>query len=153
MRMKWNEQLSIFHILPKNKIARELGAISEIIDANPEVVELVYEDIAGASRTDTGRSGMTAEQVLRCVVLKQYRNLTYEELAFHLQDSMSFRAFARLGMGHRPGGSTLQDNIAAITDETWEAIHRRIIGYAEDEGIEKGRTTRIDSTAVVRPKS
>ena len=148
MRKKWNEQLSIFDIMPKNQIARELGAISDISDANPQIVELVYKDITGASRVDTGRSGMTAEQVLRCAVLRQYRNLSYEELAFHLQDSRSFRGFARLRMGQKPGGSALQDNITAITEETWEAIHRGIIGYARAEGMEKGRMTRIDSTAV-----
>lgn len=148
MRKKWDEQLSIFHIMPRNQVARELEAISKIIDANPQIVELVYKDIAGASRVDTGRSGMTGEQVLRCAVLKQYRNLTYEELAFHLEDSWSFRSFAKLQVGQTPCPSTLQDNITAITDETWEAIHRRIIGYANCEGIEKGRTTRIDSTAV-----
>ena len=148
MRKKWDEQLSIFHVMPRNKLAVELGAISEIIEANPQVVQLVYEDVAGESRVDTGRSGMTAEQVLRCAVLKQYRNLTYEELAFHLEDSWSFRSFGKIRMGQKPCASTLQDNIATIREQTWEAIHREIIGYAEGEGIEKGRTTRIDSTAV-----
>jgi hypothetical protein len=33
---------------------------------------------------------------LRCALLKQQRQLSYEELAFHLEDSASFRAFARL---------------------------------------------------------
>jgi IS5 family transposase len=148
MRKKWDEQLSIFHVMPRNKVAVELGAISEIIEANPQIVQLVYEDVAGESRVDTGRSGMTAEQVLRCAVLKQYWNLTYEELAFHLEDSWSFRSFGKMRMGQKPCACTLQDNIATIREQTWEAIHRQIIGYAEGEGIEKGRTTRIDSTAV-----
>jgi IS5 family transposase len=39
---------------------------------------------------------LPAELVLRCALLKQYRQLTYEELALHLEDSSSFRAFARL---------------------------------------------------------
>jgi IS5 family transposase len=33
---------------------------------------------------------------LRSALLKQYRQLSYKELAFHLEDSASFRAFARL---------------------------------------------------------
>jgi hypothetical protein len=36
------------------------------------------------TQTVTGRERLTAEKVLRCVALKQYRNLSYEELAFHL---------------------------------------------------------------------
>src|SRR5208283_2742614 len=99
-------------------------------------------------RPDTGRKGMTAEQVLRCSVLKQYRELTYEEMAFHLEDSDAFRSFARLEMGQYPSKSILQENIKAITEETWEAIHRDILGYAAREEIEKGRTIRVDSTAV-----
>ncbi len=58
---------------------------------------------------------MTAEQVLRCAILKQYRELTYEELAFHLEDSDAFRSFARLEMGQYPSKSILQENIKAIT--------------------------------------
>ena len=79
--------------------------ISEILDATPKMLDLVYADLTRESRKDTGREGMTAEQVLRCVALKQFRNLSYEELAFHLEDSKSFRAFARLEMGQYPSSS------------------------------------------------
>ena len=99
MREKRDQQLSIFHILPRNEIGRELEAVSKIIDETPGILELVYEDLIGLKSAETGRIGMTAEQVFRCAILKQYRNLTYEELAFHLEDSNSFRAFARLGRG------------------------------------------------------
>jgi IS5 family transposase len=91
---------------------------------------------------------MTAEQVLRCAILKQYRELTYEELAFHLEDSDAFRSFSRLEMGQYPSKSILQENIKAIREETWEAIHRDIIAYVITEKIEQGRTVRVDSTAV-----
>lgn len=64
---------------------------------------------------------MTAKQVLRCATLKQYRKVTYEELTFHLEDSEAFRSFARLDMGQYPSKSVLQENIKAITEDTWEA--------------------------------
>jgi IS5 family transposase len=91
---------------------------------------------------------MTAEQVLRCAILKQYRQLTYEELAFYLEDSSSFRGFSRLEMGQYPCKSILQANIKALREETREALHREIIGYAKQEKIESGRKIRIDATAV-----
>jgi len=34
--------------------------------------------------------------MLRCELLKQYRHLSYQEMAFHLSDSASFQALARL---------------------------------------------------------
>lgn len=148
MRKKWDEQLSIWHYLPKNRVSKELRGISEILDAHPDILEGIYTDLSRSRRVDTGRDGMTAEQVLRSAVLKQYRNLTYEELEFHLQDSQSFRAFAKLRTGQNPSTSTLQENIKALSVESWMAVHEAIIGHAEREGLEKGRKARIDSTAV-----
>jgi len=131
-----------------NPIARELKEISKIIDSNPGVLDLVYEDLVKAKRHDTGREGMTAEQVLRCGILKQYRQLSYEELSFHLDDSSAFRTFSRLEMGQYPCKSILQENIKSLSEETWETIHSRIIDYAQGEKIETGRKIRIDSTAI-----
>ncbi len=45
---------------------------------------------------DTDRNGLPAKSILRCAILKQYQQLSYQELAFHLSDSASFQAFARL---------------------------------------------------------
>jgi IS5 family transposase len=148
MRKKWDEQLSIWHYLPKNRVSRELRGISEVLDTHPEILEDVYKDLSQAHRVDTGRDGMTAEQVLRCAVLKQYRTLTYEELEFHLQDSQSFRAFSKLRMGQNPSASTLQENIKALSVETWMAVHEATLRYAESQGWEKGRKARMDSTVV-----
>lgn len=148
MRQKREPQMHFSHIMPRTEIGRELQAMSLILDENPSILDLVYKDLVGLRSTETGRNGMTAEQSLRCAVLKQYRELSYEELAFHLQDSLSFRAFAKLGWGQYPSTSTLQDNIKAIREETWEEIIRTFVRYAAEKGIEKGRTIRVDSTAV-----
>ena len=71
------------------------------------MLDMVYNDLIRTRRHTTGREGMTAEQVLRACVLKQIRSLSYEELSFHLEDSNSFRAFARMEMGQYPSPSTL----------------------------------------------
>jgi len=134
--------------MTRNKVAKELEAISQVLDQNPAILDLVFRDLVQYRRTDTGRDGMTAEQVLRGAILKQYRDLTYEELAFHLEDSMAFRSFARLKMGQYPCGSALQENIKAIAAETWEAVNRLLVEYAAQQKIEKGRTVRLDSTVV-----
>ena len=148
MRRKFNPQLNLFTTMARNQIAKELQQISQVLDATPNVLELAYQDLVRSSRPTTGREGMTAEQVLRCAILKQYRQLTYEELAFHLEDSSSFRGFSRLEMGQYPCKSILQANIKALREETWEALHREIIGYAKQEKIESGRKVCIDATAV-----
>ena len=127
MRRKFNPQLNLFTIMARNQIAQELQQISQVLDATPQVLELAYQDLVRSSRPTTGREGMTAEQVLRCAILKQYRQLTYEELAFHLEDSSSFRGFSRLEMGQYPGKSILQQNIKALLLFP-AVIHRQISG-------------------------
>jgi IS5 family transposase len=42
----------------------------------------------------------------------------------------------------------LCNNIKAVTPETWEAIHRILVAYAQDKRIEKGKQVRIDCTVV-----
>lgn len=148
MREKMDPQRNCFHTFPQNQIGMELEAISQILDENRDVLEGVYRDLIGVKNPMTGRSGMTGEQVFRCAILKQYRELTYEELAFHLSDSRSFQAFARLSGKKSPSASTLQENIKSLSDDTWEKADRVIVGYAKSQGIEKGRKIRIDSTAV-----
>lgn len=148
MRRKFNPQMNLFSPVARSSIVKELEQISTILDATPTVMDLVFGDLIKTRRPDTGREGLTAEQVLRCAILKQYRELTYEELAFHLEDSDAFRSFSRLEMGQYPSKSILQENIKAIREETWEAIHRDILSYAIREKVEKGRTVRVDSTAV-----
>ena len=148
MRRKLDPQMSLFHVIPRSKIGQELKEMSDILDANPKAVDLAFADLSQGSRLDTGREGLTAEQVLRCAVLKQGHNLTYEEMEFHLSDSLSFRAFCRLKDGQFPGKSALQDNVACLHEATWEAINRLLIHYAHGEGVEDGRRVRLDSTVV-----
>ena len=145
MRQKHTRQMSLFSVTARHDIGKELGVFSEILDATPEMLDRVYNDLIRNRRKETGRPGMTAEQVLRACVLKQYRSLTYEELAFHQEDSGSFRAFARLEMGQYPSSSTLQENIKPLSDETWEAIHHCLMQYAKKSSVNAGSNPNINS--------
>ena len=99
---------------------------------------------------------MPAETVLRCALLKQQRQLSYEELAFHLEDSASFRAFARLPLKWSPKKSVLHQTVSAIGALTWEAINQVLLVSAQQAKLESGATVRIDSTvsaALMHPPS
>src|SRR5438034_6320505 len=95
---------------------------------------------------ETGRRGLPAESVLRCALLKQQRQLSYEELAFHLEDSASFRAFARLPLPWSPKKSVLRQTIGALRAETWEAVNQALLASAKADKLESGAAVRIDST-------
>ena len=146
MRQERTVQASIFDLFAGHEIGRELKAMSQWLDEHRELIELVAEDLRRQGVKETGREGLPAESVLRCGLLKQHRQLSYEELAFHLEDSASFRAFARLPLSWTPKKSVLHKTISAIRAETWEAINRTLLPSARQEKVETGKVVRLDST-------
>src|ERR1043166_5630556 len=70
--------------------AAELAAMSELLDEQPALAQHIQQDLEAACPTNprTGRPGLTGEQTLRVLVVRQLTGWTYAELAFHLADSM-----------------------------------------------------------------
>lgn len=125
--------------------AKELKAVSDLLDAHPTIGEMVAQDI-GRGR---GRPGMTGNQAFRALVIKQMNGFSYEQLAFHLADSQTYRRFCDIGFTDTiPRKSALAENLKRIKPATLEAIGRDVVLIAEDLGIEKGRKVRVDATAV-----
>src|SRR5271154_5646661 len=146
MRQERTVQASIFDLFAEHEIGRKLKAMSLWLDEHRDLIGLVAEDLRRRGLRETGRRGLPAETVLRCALLKQQRQLSYEELAFHLEDSASFRAFARLSLAWSPKKSVLHQTISALRPQTWEAVHQALLASAQQEKLESGATVRIDST-------
>jgi IS5 family transposase len=86
---------------------------------------------------------------VRAAILKHTEGYSYDELSFHIVDSVCYRRFCRIGFAHKGfKKSSLCKNIKALSAETWEAINRILVAYGQDKQIEKGRQARIDSTVV-----
>src|SRR5205807_3150641 len=146
MRQERIIQATIFEVFAEHEIGRELKAISQWLDEHRGLLSLVAGDLRRHGIQETGRHGLPAEAVVRCALLKQYRQLSYEELAFHLEDSASFRAFARLPLAWSPKKSVLHKTISAVSAASWEAINQAVVISARQEKLEAGATVRIDST-------
>ena len=146
MRQERTVQASLFDLFADHEIGRELKAMSQWLDKHRELIGLAVGDLRRHGVKETGREGLPAESVVRCALLKQHRQLSYEELAFHLEDSASFRAFARLPLSWTPKKSVLHRTISAIRAQTWEAINRALLASARHEKIEAGKIVRFDST-------
>ena len=156
MRQERTVQATIFEVFARHEIGCALQAISQWLDGQRPLVSLVAGDLRRQGVRETGRRGLPAETVLRCALLKQQRQLSYEELAFHLEDSASFRAFARLPLAWSPKKSVLQQTISALRPQTWEAVNQALLVSAQQEKLESGATVRIDSTvsaALMHPPS
>jgi IS5 family transposase len=146
MRQERTIQATIFEVFAQHEIGCELRAMSQWLDSQRQLTSVVAGDLRRGGVRETGRRGLPAESVLRCALLKQQRQLSYEELAFHLEDSASFRAFARLPLRWSPKKSVLHQTIAAIRAATWEAINQALLASAKQDRLESGATVRLDST-------
>src|SRR6201993_554344 len=146
MRQELTIQATIFEVFAQHEIGCELKAMSQWLDGQRQLTSLVAGDLRRQGVRETGRHGLPAESVLRCALLKQQRQLSYEELAFHLEDSASFRAFARLPLRWSPKKSVLHQTIAAIRAETWEAINQALLASTKQDRLGSGATVRLDST-------
>lgn len=146
--MRRQDQLSLTRSPIDHPHAAELDKISEILTANPRMALLVAQDLVrGVSNPHTGARGLTGDQVLRTLIVKQMTSFSYEELGFHLADSVTYRGFCGFGpLDVTPSRSTLAENIKKIQPRTLEKIQRRLIRYAVGLGVESGRKTRIDAT-------
>lgn len=150
MRRSVRDQLSLVPAPFGHEHVRELRAVRAILDAHPEFAKWVQADLlAGGIDPDHGRNGMSGEQVLRALVIKQANGFSYEGLAFHLADSQCYRAFCLVGFVDKvPKRSTLQRNLKLVRAETLERINRALVRYAQEQEIEDGQRLRSDSTVV-----
>lgn len=149
MRKKLARQVPLVPAPVDHAHARELAAISDRLDATPQVLQLVQGDLTRGVSPKKGREGMTAEAVLRSALAKQMNMWSYEELTFHLVDSNAYRWFCRIGIADEPPKkSTLKRNIKRVRAETWEKINALLLQQAEEEQIENGRMVRTDCTVI-----
>ncbi len=71
-----------------------LQKISDFLDDHNELVELVRLDLErGLKKPETGRQGLTPEQVLRSLILMRVKNWDYRELRERINDGYTLRKF------------------------------------------------------------
>jgi hypothetical protein len=72
MREKIQKQMPLMAHIQDHEQSKELKVISTIIDSNPTIAELVLQDLNRdkSSVQRAGAKGMSADQVLRCAIVK-----------------------------------------------------------------------------------
>ena len=151
MREKWQKQMPLMPQIKDHAQSKELEVISNIIDGNPTICERIMQDLNRGKLIAyrKGAEGMSADQVLRCAIVKNLFGFTYQDLAFHIVDSQTLSWFCRIGIADKGyKKSALNKNIKAITGTTWRMINATLLDHAKEKKIEKGRQVRIDCTCV-----
>lgn len=149
--MRHSDQLSLTAPWIGHVHATELAAVSDLLDAQPRLAALVEQDLLRRCPKNprTGRAGLTGDQVLRLTLARQWNAWSYEELAFHVADSSSYRTFCRVSaLETPPSKSALAANLRAVRPQTLAALNDCLLTGAAARAVEPGRKVRIDSTVV-----
>src|SRR5258708_11705440 len=132
--------------------AQELQAIAGLLEANPTAAVLVWQDLVAAGLASDlqqrGPDGLSGDQVLRALIIKQLNGYSYRELAFHLADSQTYRRFCELGWLQTASKSALALCIKAVRADTLERINHVFVQAAARLKIEDGKKMRADTTVV-----
>jgi transposase, IS5 family len=77
-----------------------LQAISDFLDDQKDMIEQVRCDLTrGLKKAETGRSGLTPQQILRSLILMRIKNWDYRELRERIADGCTLRQFTVLSAG------------------------------------------------------
>jgi len=131
--------------------ATELAAMSALLDAQPALSDRVQQDLeAGCPRNArTGRPGLSGEQTLRLLLVRQLTGWTYAELAFHLADSATYRAFCRVSaLVATPSKSALAATLRRVSPRTLAILNDHLVTSAIARAVEPARMARMDATVV-----
>jgi IS5 family transposase len=126
-----------------------LQAISDFIDKHGHLVEKVRRDLERSLKNPkTGRSGMTAQQVLRSFVLQRVKNWDYRELRERIADGYTLRRFTRFYSQRVPKHDAFNRAVHKLTPATLEVINELVVQSAVALGLENGKKLRVDTTVV-----
>ena len=125
----------------------ELAAISQLLDRKAELLTLVATDLRrGMKQPDKGRDGMSAEQALRSLVLKQIKNWSFREVRERIADGLTLRAFTRFGAVVVPTHKAFHRASTRLSADTLRAINTAVVDLAIALGVEDARRVRMDTT-------
>jgi IS5 family transposase len=93
-----------------------------------------------------GRTGTSADVVLRLLVLKHLRNWSYAVLEREVRTNLVYRTFTRVGGGKVPDAKTMGRWGPVVGPEVVAQLHARLVTIARDAGIIEGRRMRVDTT-------
>ncbi len=126
-----------------------LEKISDFLDNHDELVELVRCDLErGLKEPETGRPGLTPDQVLRSLILMRIKNWDYRELRERINDGYTLRKFTGFYSQPVPRHNAFNQAFNRLTSTTVERLNDAVVEAAVDDGLEDGSKLRVDTTVV-----
>jgi IS5 family transposase len=122
-------------------------ALSELLDANPQVLALAHQDWSRRLSTSAqGRSGYTSEQLLRALIVMFVEGEDYRGVVVQIENSEFLQYFVRLGGQPTMDFTFLNKALGALTASTLETMNAVLAQQALAEGKISGEKQRLDTT-------
>jgi IS5 family transposase len=127
----------------------ELAVYDTILEKRIDIIKLFESDISkDLKNNNLGRKDSpSVEQIVRAIIYKEVRGLTYEELEIHQFDSEICKRFLKLGK-KAYSDSLYQSYTKKIKPETIKKMFIEINKIGIDMGYEDVKDVRTDSTVV-----
>src|SRR6202047_2994003 len=126
-----------------------LKAIADFLDQHGAIVERVRRDLArGLKKPATGRTGVTAPQARRSMILMRVNNWDYRELRERIADGYTLRHFTAFNSQRVPQHDAFNRAVNRLTPRTLQAVNAAVIRAAVTLGLEDGTKLRVDTTVV-----
>ncbi len=138
-----DRQLNFFEeqLLLQVRISEDYKILDTVLNDKSLVKELA-KDLPDAA---VGRNRTSAERILRMLVLKHQKQLSYGDMARQLNYDIEDRWFCRIDKA--PCFKTIQNQLALISEQTIKNINDRILSQARKQKLTNGKRMRVDSTA------
>src|SRR6267142_1961012 len=126
-----------------------LAAISDLLYDQKDIIACIQRDLVrGLKNPGSGRSGLTATQILRSLVLMRVKNWDYRELRERIADGLTLRQFTDFDCAPVPTHDAFQRGVVRLQPQTLVVVNDLLVRLAVKLGLEDGTKLRVDTTVV-----
>jgi IS5 family transposase len=125
-------------------------AISQVLDANPEILSAVHRDLLKLSEGDAhGRKGdYTSENLLRALIVQHIEGLPLRDVVIRIGSDPFLQDFLRMRKRPVMDYSFLDRCFLAIEPRTWKRVNELLGRYGVARGAVDPDVIRTDTTVV-----
>jgi IS5 family transposase len=125
-------------------------AISQVLDKNPEVLDLVDRDLRKLSQGGRkGRKGdFTSESILRALIVQDMEGLPFREAVIRMGGDGFLQDFLRTRKKAVMDFTFLDKCSLAIQPETWKRVNELLGRYGVQRGVVNPKVIRTDTTVM-----
>ena len=118
--------------------------------SDDKLLDLVQRELGKRCKKSKtrGRPAYTVEVMLRMLLLKHLRNMSFETVAREVRGNLVYREFTGIGGGPVPDEKTLGRVSRQLGPEVMLQIQSRMVDIAREQKVTDGYRMRVDTTVV-----